>query len=166
MKVLFDFFNFKKHPSHLWLFFSLGTYIVMLIYVFIDDGLGYKLGLSRMDKNTFILGNGPINLVGVCFFIYIFINNHRDFFQSFPLIKAGFYLFLSITAGNAIWMLKTTTDTWRCNGFLCDWGMIPPLFSILITTALLFLYTIIIFRLIKKKPKNNIRDLCIKDKTN
>ena len=153
MNAIIEFFNVKKHPNHLWLFASLGSYLIMLIYVFIDDGLGYKLGLSRTDKNAFMLICGPISLIGISLFTYTFIQKHRDYFQSSFLSKLGFYFFLIVTAGNAIWMLIEVIGTWKCRGFLCDLGILFPFFAIPLTTALILLYSLIIFIFVKKRSQ-------------
>ncbi len=149
--IIFEFFNFKKHPTHLWLLFSVFPFIVILIFVLLEEGLSLDLKFFSKDvRDYFFFTIMPFNIMGVGMFIYSYFKKYPSFFKQFTFHKVILNFFLIVTVVNFIWMLWVQVDTFQCKKFLCEFLLIFPLASIVITMALILFYSLILFSKVRK----------------
>ncbi len=148
--IIFEFFNFKKHPIHLWLLFSVFPFIVILIVVLLEEGLSLDLNLSKDITAYLFFTIMPFNIIGIGMFIYSCFKKYPSFFRQFTFHKVMFYFFSTAAVVNFIWMLWVQIDTFQCKKFLCEIILIFPFASIVITMSLLFIYSLILFSKIRK----------------
>ena len=150
--AIFEFFKFKKHPIHLWLFFGVIPFMIILVYLVLDYFQYYRIykDFSKNIKDYFFLTIAPFGLLGVGMFIYSYLKTYPLFFQRFTFHRVLLYFFLVVTVINSIWMLWVQVDTFQCKRFLCDFFIIFPLGSIVITTSLMFIYSLMLFAKVRK----------------
>lgn len=152
--IIFDFFNLKKHPEHLWLFFSVFPYFILLITFLLEECLRLKLNISKDIREYLFLTLAPINMIGIGMYITLLLKKYRSFFKASTFHKVMLYIFLVATFVSSVWLLWEQVSSFKCNKFLCEIFVLFPLGATLITTSLLLLYSLILFGRIKKSELN------------
>lgn len=138
-KVL-DFFNVSKHKSHTWLLVVLaiqGSWLTV-------TNMSYTIRSSKILESLEII-IAPVTILGIGIFIYSFLKKHHHFFQKKRTHKILLILLLFPIGASSIWMIWEVIETQGCTGFLCSLSLaIIPLF-ILVSTFLIFSYSLFLF---------------------